>query len=247
MELRVLVNVPRYPRILQWLYGCLAHDPLGAPARPTPHPIVVVLFSTLFAVVLLGLRRFGGRYGLHMPMYDKEGFLENLTFLLDMWAAVLCGLAALRTFRQRSGTQDTLIVASYWLCAGLLFFVAMEEISWGQQLVTFRTPEAWLAVNHQHETTLHNLASRDGLTLAWKVVASVFGVGAIALMVAAEVTESKVLRFVAPHPALAPLALLTIYAGVKVHPELAEVLIAIFFAYYGYRVYVASPPGLRKA
>jgi len=37
------------------------------------------------------------------------------------------------------------------------FFIMGEEISWGQRLIGFETPEAWADINYQDETTLHNL------------------------------------------------------------------------------------------
>jgi hypothetical protein len=46
-----------------------------------------------------------------------------------------------------------------WLLAfiiGAVYF-AGEELSWGQQLFGWSTPEAWLAINDQGETNLHNV------------------------------------------------------------------------------------------
>lgn len=43
--------------------------------------------------------------------------------------------------------------------AGLFFLVAMEEISWGQRLLGFATPEALDTLNVQSEFNLHNLWS----------------------------------------------------------------------------------------
>jgi len=38
---------------------------------------------------------------------------------------------------------------------GCIYFLG-EEISWGQHLFNWPTPEAWMAVNDQKETNLHN-------------------------------------------------------------------------------------------
>lgn len=232
---------PRGSQLLTRIF----HDPLSAYGRLTPRPGPVLFFSGLAGLLILGLYRYGHRFGLDMPMFAKEGFAENLTFFLDFWAAVLCGLAAIRTRRQRLDIQDSLIVAAYWICAGLLFLVAMDEISWGQQLVRFQTPVTWSTLNYQQETTLHNLASKETLTFAWKIVGAAFGIGVIALTLGAEVSNNKALRFIAPHPSLTLLGMLTAYAGVRIHPEIAEVLISIFFAFYGYRIYVASQVAVR--
>lgn len=37
------------------------------------------------------------------------------------------------------------------------FFIMGEEVSWGQRIIGFATPESWAEKNYQQETTLHNL------------------------------------------------------------------------------------------
>ena len=53
----------------------------------------------------------------------------------------------------------------FWMIGlGLLFFVACgEEISWGQRIFNFETPEALLEVNKQKEFNLHNFEPFHGL------------------------------------------------------------------------------------
>lgn len=223
----------------------LLADRLRLYGRMTPHPWAALVFSVLAGGCIAGLYRFGGRLGLRMPLFAKEGFLENLTFFLEFWAAVMCALSARRAYRQRRDGDDVLIAIAYAVCAAVLFVVAMEEISWGQQLVAFRTPQVWEQLNQQHETTLHNLASKEALTSASKLVAGVFAAGVILLSSAALLIRRKWIEFIAPHPCLVPLALLTGYAGIRLHPEVVEVLLSIFFAFYGYRIYVASALPLR--
>ena len=44
------------------------------------------------------------------------------------------------------------------LLGALVAFVIMgEEISWGQRIIGFETPQGWAGLNYQQETTLHNL------------------------------------------------------------------------------------------
>jgi hypothetical protein len=48
------------------------------------------------------------------------------------------------------------------LAWALLMFVFMgEEISWGQRIFGFGTPEALLEINHQHEFNIHNIEFVD--------------------------------------------------------------------------------------
>lgn len=52
-------------------------------------------------------------------------------------------------------------VLNVWfgLAAICSFYVAGEEISWGQHLLDWTTPENWAQINDQNETNLHNTSS----------------------------------------------------------------------------------------
>lgn len=54
----------------------------------------------------------------------------------QIWFRIICGLGALGCI-----------------------YIAGEEVSWGQQIFKWATPESWLAVNDQQETNLHNTTS----------------------------------------------------------------------------------------
>jgi glucan phosphoethanolaminetransferase (alkaline phosphatase superfamily) len=45
------------------------------------------------------------------------------------------------------------------LAVGCCFYVSGEEISWGQHLMHWTTPEFWSGINDQNETNLHNTSS----------------------------------------------------------------------------------------
>ena len=49
------------------------------------------------------------------------------------------------------------IGVAYYLLAILFVFAALEEISWGQRLFGWGTPEALSEINVQQETTIHNI------------------------------------------------------------------------------------------
>jgi hypothetical protein len=50
----------------------------------------------------------------------------------------------------------------YLILAFLMFVCAGEEISWGQRIFGWETPESWSAKNAQSETNLHNLVVVEG-------------------------------------------------------------------------------------
>jgi hypothetical protein len=66
------------------------------------------------------------------------------------------GVAVLSTLRRRRAIRRPAL--AYLAGLGLFFLVcAGEEISWGQRILGFATPEAMQSTNEQHEFNLHNL------------------------------------------------------------------------------------------
>jgi hypothetical protein len=97
-----------------------------------------------------------------VPVFDlfvwitaEDSLLEWLQFLMVLLAAAFFARLCLRLFRTHSRLAA-------WLCLAMaagLFFIAGEEIAWGQRLLGFGTPATLQAVNVQNETTLHNISS----------------------------------------------------------------------------------------
>ena len=63
-----------------------------------------------------------------------------------------------------------------WSMALLCFFVAMEEISWGQRLFGYRPPTFFLEHNFQQEFNIHNIVDTDYRNLALKIVIVGYGI-----------------------------------------------------------------------
>jgi hypothetical protein len=78
---------------------------------------------------------------------QEDGFFEDLTAICFLAACVLFFLSFLRSRN------------IFLLClAFVVFFGAGEEISWGQRILGFKTPDSLAAVNVQHEFNIHNIA-----------------------------------------------------------------------------------------
>ena len=70
--------------------------------------------------------------------------------------AVVYGILSLRKYRLLPGKRALIWIAMVTLAS---FYFAGEEISWGQQLFHWSTPEVISEYNDQHETNLHNTSS----------------------------------------------------------------------------------------
>ena len=213
-----------------------AWDPLRRVGLDVPSPHLVLAFSTALGMLVIAAflvsRRLGGLLGW---MFEKEGPLEFLTVVLELAAAVWCFAAARRWQRARERT----VPALYAALALILLLVGMEELNWGQTLLAFETPPAWAAINHQQETSLHNLLNMQALNAVTYVLAASFVVGVLVLSAVAHAAPRSAFAAIAPPAALGVLAALTA-AGAYLHAEVFELLLAIFFAFYSYRIYQAA-------
>jgi len=89
---------------------------------------------------------------------DEDGIMENAGALSFFIASVLF----FRTFlkmRQCKEPQERGMGAGFWflILAALFFFIAGEEISWGQRIFGWATPDWVKEDNLQQETNIHNL------------------------------------------------------------------------------------------
>jgi len=87
-----------------------------------------------------------------LDFHRENGLHEWLQFA--MLVAVF-GLACKLLFQM---DRKANIWLTAWIIAAALgsFYVAAEEISWGQWIFQWATPEEWQALNYQGETNLHN-------------------------------------------------------------------------------------------
>lgn len=85
-----------------------------------------------------------------IDFYTEDGIFENITasFVLAGTGFLLFSIPKLNLLQSR------LVIL---LAALGFFFFGMEEISWGQRIIGWETPQSWAEANYQEETNLHNL------------------------------------------------------------------------------------------
>jgi hypothetical protein len=145
-----MTDIPRMPAAP--LDGEPDH-PLGRRIRTTIFiaPIVVVIVCVAVCIPPAS-RRF------YEWLTDENHPVEMLTFILALAAAVMGMRLATALVRRR----QRFAAGFYILFALGMFFIGMEEVSWGQQIIGWQTPADWGQVNAQGETTLHNLGPFQG-------------------------------------------------------------------------------------
>ena len=88
-------------------------------------------------------------------VFGEQGIIENFTFFI-LFVATLAGILVL--IKMRGFAFPVLRLWMLLLVLGCIYY-AGEEISWGQHWFGWSTPEAWLHINDQGETNLHNTSA----------------------------------------------------------------------------------------
>jgi len=90
-----------------------------------------------------------------LTINEEDGVYETLQWVSLLFAALIMSLHLYQEQKYRQG------MALYmgWIFVFCLFFITGEEISWGQRMLDFATPEALNSINFQHEFNVHNIGN----------------------------------------------------------------------------------------
>src|SRR5690349_2840814 len=120
-------------------------------------PVIYIAMAVYFALAYLSL---GLRNSVLAVLIPEYHFFE----LIGAFSLLVTSLLFLYGFRVARRTLDktrvSLLKQLVYLGMALIFFFgAGEEISWGQRILGFQTPESLSQVNKQEEFNLHNLSA----------------------------------------------------------------------------------------
>ncbi len=99
----------------------------------------------------------------------EDGVIESLTALLFFLASCISALNLRRATSRRTRIWLILMALGFFACSG-------EEISWGQRILGYGTPDSVMALNVQGEFNIHNMF---GYVSDHVFIMSVFAVGCL--------------------------------------------------------------------
>ncbi len=117
-----------------------------------------IFILSIFLIIIFSLiRTWPG--GIFFILIKEDNIFENLQFIFYFFAAILALLISLSSLSKKN--KLTFI---YFLgFSTFLFFIAGEEISWGQRILGITSPEIATEINTQNETTIHNIKGLNDL------------------------------------------------------------------------------------
>ncbi len=130
----------------------------------------VLALLPLLLVAVTGAAALDGKAA-YKAIIREDGIAEILQVLAWVGAAGLALLAGRRLRREGASWEAWL----YGLVGVLALFVVGEEISWGQRIFGWTTPDQVADVNRQGETNLHNVHAVEGLFQWGKILAGAYG------------------------------------------------------------------------
>ena len=117
----------------------------------------LLLLATPFLLALGGLVSAAMGKDAYKYFTGEDGLVENMQVVLYAAALVMSFLVA----RRLRAADEKGIAAMYLLLGVGFFFLVGEEVSWGQRVFGWITPETLREINRQQEINLHNLYSTD--------------------------------------------------------------------------------------
>ncbi|MGV3586540.1 MAG: hypothetical protein ACO1OF_06045 [Adhaeribacter sp.] len=112
--------------------------------------ILYITFGLLFFGIVLSRT---DRYWFDFTYTAEDGFIEWVTLLPLVAMMFISGQRIIKLFRLRRPLFLGALAGFMLLC----FFLAGEELSWGQRFLNLESSEFFKANNSQKETNLHNL------------------------------------------------------------------------------------------
>ncbi len=144
----------------------------GAASASTIVTTVVLFVLVLSCSVIFGVpaSRPFGRMLIH-----ENGPVEMATFLAFIFGGLIALTGAWRLRRAPDKGRLVILIVAFALA---WMFAGMEEISWGQSLIGFASPQGMDRFNVQNETNIHNL---EGVQNLHSFLLFLLGAGGLAL------------------------------------------------------------------
>jgi len=183
------------------------------------------------------------------PLYREDGFFENMTTVFLLAASIIMLMALLKFVKSvKKRSKYCRIAMIFFVFLTLAFFWAgMEEISWGQRIFGWETPEAIAELNMQEETNLHNFINPIIPLLNDVFTIGMAGVFLLSMWLNFIGSRWYFWRLILPHPstiAIAGLIVVSRFPFDSYFHEMLEELISVLAVLYSLRVHYVAKYGL---
>ncbi|MBO6782797.1 MAG: hypothetical protein JJ899_05925 [Alphaproteobacteria bacterium] len=195
---------------------------------PAPGPLWIGAVWLVLCVSYTGFEH--GWFAFSPVVYEEDGVFETATAIVLLICTAMLLVAGLGRARRIDRRLSAALVGLAVVC----FLLLMEEISWGQRIFGWATPETLEDLNAQNETNLHNMFV--GYNQVIRLVIALLLSSALLARKAWEAALSRIglARLVPPAGAIYFIPFL-IYA--HTYDELFEEVVGVFLIVYVFNLY----------
>lgn len=167
-------------------------DPDAPPSAPWRIAILLVFFFLLlfFAYTFVWHLEFFRR------ICREDGIVENIQFAGFLGAAIVAAWLSVRLWARR----DYLVAIPYTLFTLGCFFIAGEEICWGQRALDYDTPQGLKEMNAQKEASVHNIKEVQKKLYHFCAIIGVYAGLTAALRLLPRFKKNRLFRYYSVHP-----------------------------------------------
>ncbi|MDF1659453.1 MAG: hypothetical protein P1U58_17690 [Verrucomicrobiales bacterium] len=196
------------PKIFQYYYSMVSKSILNnRKLLFVVIPCVLFIFPHLFLLT-------GGYFDWIMPNGKETGFVEYGTAMLFFLGGIYAFFLS-----AKSPIKEKLYIRIPVIFFGILaIFVCLEEISFGQHLLFFGTPEWFNQFNTHNETNLHNLSDNrlsKAMRTAGYILVTIVGIIAPLIVWLKKISFSpaNIFRYFIPEPLIIVASLFHLFAN----------------------------------
>lgn len=115
------------------------------------YPTLLFVLPLFFTITAIGMLAWPLNAMSYITREDSiVEYLQFFVLIIGFWGAILVS--------RKTSKKHLKISLMYLFFAFIFLFIAGDEISWGQRIFGFTTPQTIQSANSQKETTIHNLS-----------------------------------------------------------------------------------------
>jgi hypothetical protein len=141
--------------------------------RLSGHLVVWILITPFILILLLTVLSTTPFLDIHPIIWGENKLVESIQFPIFALAGIQSLVTAWHTKKQ---IEKPMIWGFYTFFSLGMFFIALEEVAWGQQFFGFKSPAFMLDMNVQNEFTFHNVEILQDKT---DILNLCFGIGGV--------------------------------------------------------------------
>lgn len=154
---------------------------------------LIMLFP--FFIFLIFYMMYHWPYDVLKRSLSEDGQVEYIQVLFLLISCIL-SIAISRYLKIKKCIFLSIL---YGILAIGLFFIAGEEVSWGQRILNIATPESLKVINRQEEITIHNINGVESIVGQIYIYASIYAAfGFILIPGLSKIINSELLDFLIP-------------------------------------------------